>query len=121
MKILPTIARRDWFEEVQILVIAVIKAGGSQFKVAVGDTIYVDKIVAEDGSELTYEALLVEDGENIRVGTPNVEGVQVVGRVVRQVKGKKILVYKYKSKKNERKRQGHRQPYTQVEITAINA
>ena len=93
---------------------AVIKAGGSQFKVAVGDTIYVDKIAAEDGSDVTYEALLVEDGDAIRVGTPTVEGVSVVGRVVRQV-------YKYKAKKNERKRQGHRQPYTQVEITAINA
>ena len=100
---------------------AVIKAGGSQFKVAVGDTIYVDKIAAEDGSDVTYEALLVEDGDAIRVGTPTVEGVSVVGRVVRQVKGKKILVYKYKAKKNERKRQGHGQPYTQVEITAINA
>jgi len=102
-------------------VVAVIKAGGSQYKVAVGDTLFVDKIAAEDGVELSYDALLIEDGETVRVGTPVVEGAKVVARVVRQVKGKKIMVFKYKAKKNIRSRKGHRQPYTQIEIIAINA
>ena len=101
--------------------VAVIKAGGSQYKVAVGDTLFVDKIAAEDGVELSYDALLIEDGETVRVGTPVVEGAKVVARVVRQVKGKKIMVFKYKAKKNIRSRKGHRQPYTQIEIIAINA
>jgi large subunit ribosomal protein L21 len=99
---------------------AVICAGGKQQKVAPGDTIYVDKVSLEDGAEITYDALLVADGEEIRVGTPVVEGVKVAARVVRQVKGEKIIIFKYKAKKTYRKKQGHRQPYTQVEITAIN-
>ncbi len=99
---------------------AIIRAGGSQQKVAPGDVIIVDKLSLEDGAEVSYDALLVADGENVRVGTPVVEGVKVTGRVVRQVKGQKIIVFKFKAKKNYRKKQGHRQPYTQVEITAIN-
>ena len=99
---------------------AIIKAGGSQEKVAPGDTIFVDKIAAEDGAELTFDALLVADGDQIRVGNPKVEGVTVTAKVVRQVKGKKIIVFKYKAKKNVRRTQGHRQPYTQLEIVSIN-
>ena len=75
-----------------------------------------DSVVVNDGSD----ALMVADGENVRIGAPVVEGVKVTGRVVRQVKGKKIIVFKMKAKKDYRKKQGHRQPYTQVEITAIN-
>ncbi len=100
--------------------VAVIKAGGSQFKVAEGDMIYVDKIAAEDDTEVNYDALLVEDGETVSVGTPVVEGAKVVARVVRQVKGQKIMVFKYKAKKNSRTRKGHRQPYTQLEIVSIS-
>ena len=99
---------------------AIIYAGGSQQKVAPGDVIIVDKMNVEDGAEVNFDALLVADGENVRVGAPVVEGVKVTGRVVRQVKGKKIIVFKMKAKKDYRKKQGHRQPYTQVEITAIN-
>jgi len=99
---------------------AIIYAGGSQQKVAPGDVIIVDKMNVEDGAEVNFDALLVADGENVRVGAPVVEGVKVIGRVVRQVKGKKIIVFKMKAKKDYRKKQGHRQPYTQVEITAIN-
>ena len=99
---------------------AIIRAGGSQQKVAPGDVIVVDKLSLEDGAEVCYDALMVADGDNVRVGTPVVEGVKVTGRVVRQVKGQKIIVFKFKAKKNYRKKQGHRQPYTQVEITAIN-
>ena len=99
---------------------AIIYAGGSQQKVAPGDVIIVDKMNVEDGAEVNFDALLVADGENVRVGAPVVEGVKVTGRVVRQVKGKKIIVFKMKAKKDYRKKQGQRQPYTQVEITAIN-
>jgi large subunit ribosomal protein L21 len=99
---------------------AIIYAGGSQQKVAPGDVIIVDKMNVEDGAEVCFDALMVADGENVRVGAPVVEGVKVTGRVVRQVKGKKIIVFKMKAKKDYRKKQGHRQPYTQVEITAIN-
>ena len=99
---------------------AIIYAGGSQQKVAPGDVIIVDKMNVEDGAEVSFDALMVADGKNVRIGAPVVEGVKVTGRVVRQVKGKKIIVFKMKAKKDYRKKQGHRQPYTQVEITAIN-
>jgi large subunit ribosomal protein L21 len=98
---------------------AVIKTGGKQFRVTVGDTIYVEKLPVENGGVVTFDALMVGENDNIRVGTPVVEGAAVEGRVVRQVKGQKIVIFKYKPKKNIRKKQGHRQPYTQVEITAI--
>jgi large subunit ribosomal protein L21 len=98
---------------------AVIKTGGKQFRVSVGDTIYVEKLPVENGGVVTFDALMVGENDNIRVGTPVVEGAAVEGRVVRQVKGQKIVIFKYKPKKNIRKKQGHRQPYTQVEITTI--
>ena len=100
---------------------AVIKTGGKQYRVEKGDVIYVEKLDQEANDTVQFEALLVSDGENTQVGTPVVSGVTVEGKVVSQVKAKKIVVYKYKAKKNERKKQGHRQPYTKVEITAINA
>ena len=98
---------------------AVIKAGGTQFKVAVGDTIFVDKLNVADEATVEFDALLVADGDAITVGSPVVEGVKVVGKVSRQVKGKKIIVFRYKAKKNVRVKTGHRQPYTQVEIVSI--
>ena len=100
---------------------AVIKTGGKQFRVQQGDVIFVEKIDAQADEAVTFdEVLLVGEGENTKIGTPVVEGAKVEGKVLGQVKAKKIVVYKYKSKKNERKKQGHRQPYTKVEITAIN-
>jgi len=99
---------------------AVIKTGGTQQRVAVGDTIYVDKLNAEDGSSVRFDVLMVCDEDNqVQVGTPVVEGYTVSGTVNRQVKGKKILVFKMKAKKNYRRTKGHRQPYTQVEINYI--
>lgn len=98
---------------------AVIKAGGTQFKVAPGDVIYVDHIDAADEAEVQFPALMVVDGENTTVGTPVVEGAKVTGKVLRQVKSKKLIVYKFRSKKNSRRKNGHRQLYTQVEITAV--
>ena len=100
---------------------AVIQTGGKQYRVQQGDVIYVEKIDAQADETVTFEkVLLVGEGESVKVGTPAVEGAKVEGKVLGQVKGKKIIVYKYKAKKNERKKQGHRQPYTKVEITAIN-
>ena len=100
---------------------AVIKTGGKQYRVQQGDVIFVEKIDAQEDEQVTFEeVLLVNDGEATKIGTPVVEGAKVEAKVLAQVKAKKIVVYKYKAKKNERKKQGHRQPYTKVEITAIN-
>ena len=101
---------------------AVIKTGGKQYRVQQGDVIFVEKLNAQADEAVTFdEVLLVGDGDQAEVGTPVVKGAKVEGKVLAQVKSRKIVVYKYKAKKNERKKQGHRQPYTKVEITAINA
>ena len=108
-------------QEVQ-RVYAVIKTGGKQYRVQQGDVIFVEKLNAQADEAVTFdEVLLVGDADQSKVGTPVVAGAKVQGKVLAQVKSRKIVVYKYKSKKNERKKQGHRQPYTKVEITAINA
>ena len=101
---------------------AVIKTGGKQYRVQQGDVIFVEKLDAQADEAVTFdEVLLVGEADQAQVGTPVVEGAKVEGKVLSQVKSKKIVVYKYKAKKNERKKQGHRQPYTKVEITAVNA
>ena len=100
---------------------AVIKTGGKQYRVQQGDVIFVEKIDAQADEAVTFEeVLLVGDGEQSKIGAPVVAGAKVEGKVLAQVKAKKVVVYKYKAKKGERKKQGHRQPYTKVEITAIN-
>ena len=98
---------------------AIIATGGKQYRVSEGDKIYIEKIDAEVGSTVSFDVLLVENEGDVKVGTPVVEGVKVEGKVVGQVRGDKIIVFKYKSKKNYRRKQGHRQPYTKVEITKI--
>ena len=101
---------------------AVIKTGGKQYRVQQGDVIFVEKLDAQADEAVTFdEVLLVGDADQAKVGTLVVEGAKVEGKVLSQAKGQKIVVYKYKAKKGERKKQGHRQPYTKVEITAINA
>ncbi len=100
---------------------AVIQTGGKQYRVQQGDVIFVEKIDAQADEAVTFdEVLLVGNDGETKIGTPVVKGAKVEGKVLAQVKSKKIVVYKYKAKKNERKKQGHRQPYTKVEITAIN-
>ena len=100
---------------------AVIKTGGKQYRVQQGDVIFVEKLNAQADEAVTFEeVLLVGDGEQSKIGAPVVAGAKVEGKVLAQVKSKKVVVYKYKAKKGERKKQGHRQPYTKVEITAIN-
>ncbi|MGM9927841.1 MAG: 50S ribosomal protein L21 [Bacillus sp. (in: firmicutes)] len=100
---------------------AIIETGGKQIKVAAGDVVYVEKLNAAEGETVTFDKVLFVGGENVKVGSPTVEGVTVTGKVEKQGKQKKIIVFKYKAKKNYRKKQGHRQPYTKVVIEAINA
>ena len=101
---------------------AVIKTGGKQYRVQQGDVIFVEKLNAQADEAVTFEeVLLVGNGDETKIGTPVVAGAKVEGKVLAQVKAKKVVVYKYKAKKGERKKQGHRQPYTKVEIVAINA
>ena len=99
---------------------AVIESCGKQYKVAEGDVVFFEKLDVEEGKKVTFDkVILVSNDGKIEVGTPNVKGVKVEGKVVSHGKGKKIRVYKYKAKKNYRRTQGHRQPYTKVEITSI--
>ena len=99
---------------------AVIVTGGKQYTVAEGDVIYVEKLNAEAESTVNFsEVLVILDGENTKLGTPVVEGATVEAKVLKNGKGKKIDVFKYKAKKGEKKKIGHRQPYTKVEITKI--
>lgn len=100
---------------------AIITAGNKQYRVSQGDVIYIDKVNQENDSTVSFDVLLVENEGDVKVGNPTVPGAKVEGKVVAQVKGEKIKIYKYKSKKNYHRRAGHRQPYTKVEITAINA
>ncbi len=98
---------------------AVISTGGKQQKVTVGDTIYIEKLDEKDGAKVDFEVLLFADEDKVKIGTPIVKDVKVTGKVIRQVRGKKVIVFKYKPKKNIRKKNGHRQPHTAVEITSI--
>ena len=99
---------------------AVIEACGKQYKVTKGDVVFFEKLDAEEGKKVTFDkVVLVSDGKKIEVGAPYVKGIKVEGKVVAHGKGKKIIVFKYKPKKNYRRKQGHRQPYTKVEITDI--
>ena len=99
---------------------AVIVTGGKQYTVAEGDVLYIEKLNAEAEETVKFEQVLaVLDGENTKIGAPVVEGAAVEAKVVKNGKGKKIHVLKYKAKKTEKKKIGHRQPYTKVEITKI--
>ena len=99
---------------------AVIVTGGKQYTVAEGDVLYIEKLNAEAEATVKFDTVLaILDGENTKIGAPVVEGAAVEAKVVKNGKGKKIDVIRYKAKKNEKKHIGHRQPYTKVEITKI--
>ncbi|MDY4510122.1 50S ribosomal protein L21 [Streptococcus hyovaginalis] len=100
---------------------AIIKTGGKQVKVEVGQAIYIEKIDAEAGAEVTFNEVVLVGGDSTKVGAPLVEGATVVGTIEKQGKQKKVVSYKYKPKKGSHRKQGHRQPYTKVVIDAINA
>lgn len=99
---------------------AIIETGGKQVKVEEGQTIWVEKINTDDES-VTFDNVLVVGGETTKVGAPYVDGASVTAKVEKQGRGKKITVFKYKPKKNYKRKQGHRQPYTKLTVEKINA
>ena len=101
---------------------AIIETGGKQYKVAAGDTIFVEKLNADAGTSYTFDKVLVLlDGEKSTIGKPLVAGATVTATIEGDGKAKKVIVYKYKAKKGFHKKKGHRQPFTRVKINAINA
>ena len=101
---------------------AIIVTGGKQYKVSEGDTLFIEKLEAEAGQNITFDQVLaILDGDNATFGAPTVEGASVDATVVKNGKGKKVRIFKYSPKKGYRKRQGHRLPYTNVQIVAIKA
>ncbi len=101
---------------------AIIETGGKQYKVAKGDIIYIEKLEVQDGEEVSFDKVLaIGEGEGVKFGTPAVEGAVVSGKLLKHGKSKKIIVFKMKSKKGYRRKQGHRQPYSKVEIVEIKA
>ena len=100
---------------------AIVVTGGKQYKVSEGDVIYVEKLPVEDGQEVNLENILaVFENEKVEFGNPTVAGASVTAKVIKNGKSKKIIVFKYKAKKGYRRRQGHRQAYTKLQIEKIN-
>ena len=99
---------------------AIIQTGGKQIKVQQGDKIFVEKLDVNEGETVVFDKVLLVGGSSVKVGAPYVEGASVTAHVEKNGKGKKIVVLKYKSKNNYRRKQGHRQPYTRVIIDSIN-
>ena len=99
---------------------AIIKTGGKQYKVQEGDTLTIEKLGQNDGEVVFEEVLLVANGE-VKVGKPTVSGAKVTAKILEEGKGKKKMVFRYKSKTRQHKKKGHRQPYTKVQITTISA
>ena len=100
---------------------AVIETGGKQYKVQNGDVIYVEKLAQEENSEVKFQVVALGGENGLKIGTPYVEGASVTCKVLKNGKGKKITVFTYRPKKGSKRKMGHRQPYTKVEISAINA
>ncbi len=100
---------------------AVISTGGKQYTVSEGDVIKVEKLSAAAGEKINLDVLMYADGDNLKVGAPIVDGAKCEAEVLGEGKDKKIVIFKYKSKKNIRKRQGHRQPFTELKIVSIKA
>ena len=109
-------------KELKQVMNAIIVTGGKQYKVAEGDVVFIEKLPVEAGETVKFDQVLaIIDGEKATFGAPVVEGAAVEAEVVKNGKGKKIIVFKYKPKKNYRRKQGHRQPYTKVTIGKIKA
>ena len=101
---------------------AIIETGGKQYKVEAGDVIYIEKLDVEADADITFDKVIAIGGDDgIKVGAPYVEGASVSAKAVKNGKAKKIVVFTYKPKKNAKRKMGHRQPYTKVEIGTINA
>lgn len=100
---------------------AIIETGGKQYKVQYGDVLYIEKLTAETDETVEFPVVAVFDEDKTSIGTPYVEGAKVTGKVLKNGKGKKITVFTYKAKKGEKRKLGHRQPYTKVQIEAVKA
>ncbi|WP_203624381.1 MULTISPECIES: 50S ribosomal protein L21 [unclassified Lacticaseibacillus] len=101
---------------------AIIKTGGKQYKAEVGEALYVEKLDVEEGATVTFDQVILVGGEgDAKIGTPTIAGATVTGKVEKQGREKKVVTYKYKPKKHQHQKKGHRQPYTKVVIDAINA
>lgn len=98
---------------------AIVQTGGKQYRVSENDVLKVEKLEAAVGDKISLEVLLVSDGNKTVAGTPIVKTAEVVAEVLGSGKGEKVVVYKYKPKKNERKKQGHRQPWTEIKIVSV--
>ena len=107
-------------ESEEVSMYAVIETGGKQYRVSEQDVLRVEKLNAEEGEEVTFQVVAIGQGADVKVGTPYVEGATVKAKVVSNGKGKKLYVNRYKPKKNEKKRIGHRQPYSEVQIVSVN-
>src|SRR3989344_9435377 len=100
--------------------LAVIKTGGKQYIVTPGKKLKIEKLPMEEGSDVVFqEVLLLEGDKGLEIGAPLVPGAKVTGKVLKQAKAKKVVVFKFKAKKREKKKRGHRQPYSEVQITSI--
>ena len=112
--------QRVHYESEVLFVYAVFTTGGKQYKVQEGEIIYVEKLGAEADETVTFETVLaVQNEDGIKVGAPYVEGAKIEAKVIKNDKAKKITIIKYKSKKNEKKKMGHRQPYSKISIEKI--
>ena len=100
---------------------AVMETGGKQYKVEIGSVLFVEKLNAEADSTVDFKVIALGGEDGLKVGTPYLEGATVTGKVLKNGKGKKITVFTYKAKKNEKRKMGHRQPYTKVQIESIQA
>ena len=101
---------------------AIIETGGKQYKVEAGDVLFIEKLDVEADSEVTFDKVIAVGAEDgIKVGAPYVDGATVSAKAIKNGKGKKVVVFTYKPKKNAKRKRGHRQPYTKVEISSINA
>lgn len=98
---------------------AIIKTGGKQYRVEEGKVITIEKLDVEAGAEVAFDEVLLVSGDSVKIGQPTVAGAKVTGKVLEQGKGAKIRIFKYKAKSNYRRRQGHRQPFTKVQIEKI--
>ncbi len=112
--------QRVYKEREVLFVFAVIETGGKQYKVVEQDIIFIEKLEAAEGDEIVFDSVMaLSTTDGFKVGTPVVEGARVTAKVLKNGKNKKIYVFKYKPKKNEKKKIGHRQPYTKVQIVKI--
>jgi large subunit ribosomal protein L21 len=100
---------------------AVIQTGGKQYRVSQGDKLKVEKLVGDVGSTITFDKVLLIAGDSVKVGAPLIAGAKVEAQIVTQGRGPKIIVYKFKRRKNYRRKNGHRQPFTEVKVTGIGA